>query len=105
MTNLRQRSKSVTEMLRPKPAVVVIDPSRVRLVSLPYNKLAWLLQLDGTRRVKVDGWPAGARIIGTRLNGEPYDRIEFLLYHPEFAPCLNPNDPPHLQINARSLPD
>lgn len=78
------------------------DPrlSRSRIVSVPLEKIAMLLTMDGSYAVKMSGWPEGAQVIGAKLIlRTPTPRLDLLIHHPEFPVNLK-GQPEQIMIRA-----
>lgn len=73
---------------------------KLRRAIVPMATLEALLSLDGQHSYKMDGWPAGAKIIGAHVMTKPF-AVTVILYHPDF-PVVPLNELPELiKVTAR----
>ena len=93
-----------------------VDPRllRTKMVLVDLGVLIGLLQLDGTKIVRMEGWPEGAEVVGWRLenarqkDGSIVPRVVLILHHPDFPVVLaGPNGsmpPQHVKITIHVTP-
>ena len=66
----------------PKPGAHTYG-RKLRRAIIPMHTLEALLSLDGQHTYKMEGWPQGAKIVGTHILESPFSIVVFL-YHPDF---------------------
>lgn len=74
----------------------ITDPrlTRIRFCYTDLRFLAALLQMDGTKAYRLEGFPAGALIVGatvevlTSPQGQPLPAVKLILHHPDWPVVL-----------------
>lgn len=84
----------------PKPGAHTYG-RRLKRCFVPMHVLQALLNLDGTRSYKMEGWPEGAKIVGAEIRTKPFC-VMLMVFHPEFL-VVPPNElPPLIKVTARA---
>ncbi len=63
------------------------SPRRVRVLVLTFEALAELLQLDASYALRVEGWPAGAVVVGAEIE-QGVGAVKLYLQHESFPEVL-----------------
>lgn len=85
----------------PKPGAHTYG-RKLRRCIVPMATLEALLSLDGQHSYKMDGWPAGAKVVGARVMTKPFALLCYL-YHPDFLSVPHDELPPLIKVTAQRV--
>lgn len=92
---------SLTKMTAPKPSADYYE-RRLRRCIVPMHVLEGLLSLDGEHSYRMDGWPAGAKIVGADIHKSPFSVVCYL-FHPDFDIVPHGMLPRLVKVTARAV--
>lgn len=75
---------------------------KLRRAMIPMSSIEVLMQLDGTRSYRMEGWPEGSKIVGAILHEKPFV-LEVFIYHPDFPTVPLDEYPSLIKVEATAV--